>query len=245
MSGFLRRMIAGAASPERRLRPFAGSVFSQASDHQVPGDLQMTEEVVVASAETADENVPRRSRPAVAEPAAQFGRATEAARLPLAAQSVTPATRMQPASQMHAVAEVAAPRAQAPAEPRIAAPSHGQESAPEEVTAQSLPREKSTPSSQSYELLVPGHTPAQGEAAAQKDAALAQAATSTAPAKTAWQNSRGPQQVTRQSVQPPDVQVHIGRIEVVAVPPPAQQAAPSSRKSTTLDDYLRQVGGRR
>ena len=88
MSGFLGRMIAGAASPERRLRPFAGSVFSQASDRQAAGDFEISEEEVVrAPAETAREAAPRGEAPVAAErPAAQSGRAAEAPYSPLAAQ---------------------------------------------------------------------------------------------------------------------------------------------------------------
>jgi hypothetical protein len=39
--------------------------------------------------------------------------------------------------------------------------------------------------------------------------------------------------------EPDDIQIHIGRIEVIAAPPPAPRApaAPASR-STKLDDYL-------
>jgi hypothetical protein len=42
------------------------------------------------------------------------------------------------------------------------------------------------------------------------------------------------------SRQPEDIQIHIGRIEVLAVPPPvARPAAPPPRKSVSLDEYLR------
>jgi hypothetical protein len=42
-----------------------------------------------------------------------------------------------------------------------------------------------------------------------------------------------------------DIQIHIGRIEVIAVPPQAQRAsAVPGRKGMSLDDYLRQRNGR-
>jgi hypothetical protein len=42
-----------------------------------------------------------------------------------------------------------------------------------------------------------------------------------------------------------DIQIHIGRIEVIAVPPPAPRATPApARKSTSLDDYLKRRNGR-
>jgi hypothetical protein len=42
-----------------------------------------------------------------------------------------------------------------------------------------------------------------------------------------------------------DIQIHIGRIEVVAVPPPApRMAPPPARKGLTLDEYLSRGNGR-
>jgi len=42
-----------------------------------------------------------------------------------------------------------------------------------------------------------------------------------------------------------DIEIHIGRIEVIAVPPPAPRvAAASPRRTMSLDDYLKQRNGR-
>jgi hypothetical protein len=41
-----------------------------------------------------------------------------------------------------------------------------------------------------------------------------------------------------------DIQIHIGRIEVVAVPPAAARSAAPARKSQTLDEYLKRRDGR-
>jgi hypothetical protein len=42
-----------------------------------------------------------------------------------------------------------------------------------------------------------------------------------------------------------DIQIHIGRIEVIAVPQPVQRAAPAAaRKTESLDEYLRRRDGR-
>jgi hypothetical protein len=42
-----------------------------------------------------------------------------------------------------------------------------------------------------------------------------------------------------------EIQIHIGRIEVIAAPPPAPRAAPApARKSMSLDDYLSRRDGR-
>ena len=46
-------------------------------------------------------------------------------------------------------------------------------------------------------------------------------------------------------LQPEDIQIHIGRIEVTAVPPQAPRAVPApARKGLTLDEYLRGSNGR-
>jgi hypothetical protein len=42
-----------------------------------------------------------------------------------------------------------------------------------------------------------------------------------------------------------EIQIHIGRIEVIAVPPPAPRAVPApARKALSLDEYLGRNGGR-
>lgn len=48
------------------------------------------------------------------------------------------------------------------------------------------------------------------------------------------------------SAQPDEIQIHIGRIEVLAVPPPAtsRSAASPARKGLSLDEYLRRKNGR-
>jgi hypothetical protein len=49
----------------------------------------------------------------------------------------------------------------------------------------------------------------------------------------------------RAPIQPEDIQIHIGRIEVIAVPPPAPRPAPTSqRRGQSLDEYLSRSNGR-
>jgi hypothetical protein len=53
-----------------------------------------------------------------------------------------------------------------------------------------------------------------------------------------------PRQKATQASTSEEVQIHIGRIEVIAVPPPGAAAPPTSRsRSTSLDDYLRRRKG--
>jgi len=45
--------------------------------------------------------------------------------------------------------------------------------------------------------------------------------------------------------EPDEIFIHIGRVEVAAVPPPAPRAAPApQRKSINLSEYLRRSNGR-
>jgi hypothetical protein len=49
----------------------------------------------------------------------------------------------------------------------------------------------------------------------------------------------------RSPIQPEDIQIHIGRIEVIAVPPPAARpAAAPARRGQSLDEYLSRSNGR-
>jgi hypothetical protein len=48
----------------------------------------------------------------------------------------------------------------------------------------------------------------------------------------------------RAAPQPDDIQIHIGRIEVLAVPPPAPRAASAPDRSLSLDAYLNRRDGR-
>jgi hypothetical protein len=53
------------------------------------------------------------------------------------------------------------------------------------------------------------------------------------------------QQRAREERQSDEIQIHIGRIEVIAMPPAAPRPMPvPARKSQTLDEYLRRGSGR-
>jgi hypothetical protein len=52
-------------------------------------------------------------------------------------------------------------------------------------------------------------------------------------------------QIMRPPLQAEEIQIHIGRIEVIAVPPPAtRSAAAPARKGQSLDEYLSRSNGR-
>lgn len=70
-----------------------------------------------------------------------------------------------------------------------------------------------------------------------------------APPTRSTDQSRSNRDLARQQRPPPrdpdEIQIHIGRIEVTAVPPPQVKAAPApTRKSPSLDEYLKRRPGR-
>jgi hypothetical protein len=52
-------------------------------------------------------------------------------------------------------------------------------------------------------------------------------------------------QEREQTARPEEVHINIGRVEVIAAPPPSPRAPPPAHKATSLEDYLRGVSARR
>ncbi len=44
---------------------------------------------------------------------------------------------------------------------------------------------------------------------------------------------------------PDEIRINIGRVEVIAAPPPSPRVAQRPNKATSLEDYLRSVSARR
>lgn len=244
MSGFLGRMIAGAAAPEMKLRPFAGSVFAQAQAERQP-----MEEFAETVTEPAAAYAPRRQQQQLEvpehEPQSVATKFSIAATPEMRTQAVMPESRTQLVAKL--AADVAVPRAQAREEHRTDEASPARGNLREEIYQPSVTQEKTSAVPQVHELLVPASLRPQTEVGAllmrprRSDAAAAQSS------KTLAQNPRDTRATANQPSQPPDIQVHIGRIEVVAVPPAAapQTKARPRANSTSLQEYLRQTGGRR
>jgi hypothetical protein len=69
----------------------------------------------------------------------------------------------------------------------------------------------------------------------------AQSGPSSAPVAPVTQRSQGRRTTAASKGEPDDIQIHIGKIEVLAVPQtPAPAPAKTSRKATSLDQYLQQ-----
>jgi hypothetical protein len=250
MSGFLGRLISGASAREPKLRPFAGPVFAPAPAEQHP-----VEEFAETVAESAEVSAPRRRQQLTevadreTQSAAKAGANTPQLAAPPEMQ--TQKANLPPRTQPMPPADVIALRAQTREERRTADASAQRENLGEEIHQPSATQEKASAVPRLQELLVPASSSPQAEASSPTMQmmwpARPSATAASQPAKAAAQNPRGPQRAPGQPAQPPDIQVHIGRIEVVAVPPAAApQSKPRPRvNSTSLQDYLRQTGGRR
>jgi len=103
-----------------------------------------------------------------------------------------------------------------------------------------------------YEPLIAGGTPIAWQAAGTADgprpgepARIASEAQTASQRAAARQTLSSNASQTRLPIQAEDIQIHIGRIEVIAVPQPAARpvAAPA-RRGQTLDEYLRSSNGR-
>jgi hypothetical protein len=233
MSGFLQRLVAGARRAEPRLRPFAGSPFAA----DLPAE---THDEAVASGDPPGPGPTRAPRGAGAERVAEIASEEE----PGPPVDGTPMARSPATGEPEARA---APTRDNPASepaPRPVRPDAQAIAAADRPSQQSPPaREARAPSSRS--------------AAAERDdedgfdsprrfappLLMAREPVSAAPP--------GPvrREPERRLAEPPPsqdpIEIHIGRIEVIAAAPgPASAAPPVPRRSTSLSDYLRR-GDRR
>ena len=251
MNGYLQRIVAGAANPQPRLRPFAGSIFED--EHRRARDADpATDEIAV---------VPRFEQTAREETVAP-----ESARNPARDRRSTVADRMEAPASRTGLAALEPIAAFEPLMRPAYPPAPGRDTADGDVPGASAresteldlleppqrrPNDSATQGSgvnntqrvdRASSAIVT--TTAQAEIrlrpaiAPPTDAVSARANdTRTARAATARAADTGSN----------DVQIHIGRIDVVAAPPPSAPRAPKTpaRKAMSLDDYLAHRNGRR
>jgi hypothetical protein len=251
MRGYLQRLAAGVSRPERRVRPFAGSIFADNLREETGKDarpqvVEQTAERVVrepGAHEAATIEPARATRPVTPEPAGVSRPfAAELAHFaPLLPGKVAEAGS---AESVGRPMEEASRESPAPPDLQPKVRTHKEE----------LERRALLPGTQTdAERLVPQPL-GFGEGSAEAGARLVPTREpAREPLRTvaAQPARRGAQEPTAASRAPDrgageEIQIHIGRIEVIAVAPqPARAAGPPSRKFTSLDDYLKRRDGRR
>ena len=243
MTGYLQRIAATAASPQPALHPLVGSIFRQTSRDagaDTPPQIEEfagSEEFGQSATRTDGSEFPA-DRPRRGEPAAEDGLdETPAAARPIEDQRFQPLMPPSPVTARF---------------PVIADQSAGREAAASERAsadaAQQQPPATNFPASARAGRAA-GGDPDQAGAAAEAEpppvprvravpAGEARQARDSVPAAFAARPPAAEREAN-------DIQIHIGRVEVVAVP----QAAPSratapARKAISLDDYLKRRDGR-
>jgi hypothetical protein len=229
MSGYLQRMVANVSRREHTTHPLVGGLFvkpaeqgviEESATQSVPAGPQRADPISAAMNVTRDaethpsmetaENVERVLT--VSEPPLMAAKSgLDHAEVPEADKRHRGATQAETETMPQAVFSPAA-RAQRRVEPPIeAAELTGPFKAPLLMTEQEPP----APTVQKNERAGPMQQPATS--------------------RPAEQPSGAPQVRGRE-----DIQIHIGRVEVIAVPPAAPRTAPAAaRKTESLADYLR------
>jgi hypothetical protein len=216
MSGFLQRLAAGAINPARSIHPVVGSVFSPADKSTGAGrGLESSSTQVIATGPTAP-----------ASTAAAGLVMSLSSKMPLAENFAGTAAPVQsePAPVLDAV-RVSTPREAADASLH---PSEHRLTQTPALQSRDLGAARQPP------LLLP-RGPADAvdarRQAAERRTALPVAA-SRPPARSAARPDA--------QREPDEIQIHIGRIEVTAMPPPvAPRAVKAQRRGLSLDEYLK------
>ena len=242
MSGYLTRMVAAAARPERRMRPFIGSIYAASQTDGDQGGHVIDEQVTVRAAgpaaiPTTERPVPRRETPpAKAGPAAAPSPSPE------------PRERLAPMPlQPSAPAPIAAPAAEAraPSPPRRPTQSLAPARTQQPAEAPSPPIGEPARIERTHLVKKWCEQPPEpAGAAAPQRSEIARPAPQSASTRPTSQPPRTRAQPVREAGE--DVQIHIGRIEVIASPAAPAAPAPIRRpsRSTSLQDYLKHSGRR-
>jgi hypothetical protein len=243
MKGYLQRIAATAASPQPALHPLVGSIFRQTSRDAGADTLPLIEEFAGSEefgqspTRTDSSELPADHRRR-GEPVAQDGlEETPAAARPIEDQGFQPLMPPSPVTARF---------------PVIADQSAGREAAVNErASADALQQQPPDMNflASARAGRADGPDPGQAGAAAETERPPVQLVRATLAGQARQAQDSVPAEF---SARPPaaereanDIQIHIGRVEVVAVP----QAAPSratapARKAISLEDYLRRRDGR-
>ncbi len=241
MSGYLQRMAASAARPQRRVHPLVGDMFSRPAERPVEevgsaiarSDVHahtvrppVSERLPIVHVEFPGEthsdieNGVRFSKPML--PARQEPSGLVRAENQLGEAEMVESAGVRGETPVVSSAEVA------PRQPRMLLPDVirrlTEPEAPQSGVPQTHLRSRTEPGS-----------------SAEKDTVLPSIVEqlTTHPQGPSRRQSEPPLSAQRPHLPSGDIQIHIGRIEVIATPPPAPRAAPGPvRRGPTLAEYL-------
>lgn len=273
MSGYLHRLAASTIRQQPRVHPFTESIYLGARSQEAPGFVFHAEETS-ADAPIAGAFLPvmPSSHPSAQFPASEpSGPGNSPAARPSPHPSQIQATHSPQNPAMEEELRLAAsstagqtfqpllpplgmrqPEAEAPN------PAYGPEAAPARASktpaaaspspSAALHQDASSSRAWTFEPIVAeavGAAPAGPESVRPSDATRQNLP--AVPARAASRPGLALNVPVRRAAPPQteEIQIHIGRIEVIAVPPPAPRAVPApARKGLTLDEYLSRSGGR-
>jgi hypothetical protein len=217
MSGYLQRLVSTAAAGAELVHPRTGSIFSPRHD-EASSPLHDVEESETVTAALERPSLERAPGPDVSHGELMRRVRSESVYAPLlpaveapaqdAARPAAPASRAMLSDRVEPVVA----RALQPGEPR-----RNSHDAAQTVIAPQLPR------------------PAENPVRPLTNASDASQLAAPPPARRRMPQERYADRTERQS---DDIQIHIGRIEVVAVPPPAPRPPRAPDRSLSLDEYL-------
>jgi hypothetical protein len=255
MSGYFSRIVQTAKRTSQPLRPLAGSIFGAPAERERtrPSYLNDTpfvteSEVPETPASFAENYEPLQpSRLPLARPFPQpFQDRPDPFESPLAAHEYQQSQEIPPRVTPRADSITTRAEDKHAFAPRI---TRSSETVREQSTADSAQFDSNAAKSVKSRL-----EPAESEEGAQSIAnhqasmAAPQVLIPTQPGFNQPTHAARPQQlpIREQRAQEPSIEIHIGRIEVLAVQPPAPPApAPRRDRSTSLSDYLAGQNGRR
>jgi hypothetical protein len=226
MTGFLQRISATAAAP--RLHPLAASLHAPASP-----PLEILTETIAAQ--------PANRQPATSAPASAPPAPLQPPQAAIAAPALAFPGQPARAPQAMAPGRVPVPQQTAPASrltlPEIVRQLTTERIAPPPGTADPAgpPTSSATAPKTLFPPAAPGPQPLPHTAAPDP----------VPPPAFAQPLDRQARPQPSAASEPAPIKIHIGRVEITAVPPPQAVAAKPARKAMSLDDYLRRQGSAR
>ena len=250
MKGFLHRLAASATRPQARLHPFPESVYPAAREQSFAESIMRTE--AAASSTLAVEHGAQPASPAASRtsirPIAPRKDSSEA----------QPVSASENAPQQHysqRLRETERNEARAASDSLETSDAAGRSSVSPTASSRTSSSASREFSLEAMSSIAAEYVPIVVERAMQAgssdtpplaimrsqdvERAIASAARQARPA------AQVPSTAHAAPVAGDEIQIHIGRIEVVAVPPPAPRPAPApARKGMSLDEYLNRRNGR-